>query len=66
MEDSKVEKKIFEHMNAASLLEFDAKKAKIRSNGQILPRNGRIRIAEEAQAFLDVRAALGRIGPRGA
>ena len=41
---------------------FDAEKAKLCSDGQIFPRNGRFSIAE-AQEFLDLRAAQGRVGP---
>ena len=44
---------------------FDAEMAKVCSNGQIFPRNGRFSIAD-AQEFLDVWAAQGRVGQRGA
>ena len=59
-------RKFVEHMKTVRYPEnFDAEKAKLCSDGQIFPRNGRFNIAE-AQEFLDVWASQGRVGPRGA
>ena len=43
----------------------DTEKTKVCSDGQILPGKGRFSIAD-AQEFLDVWAAQGRVGQRGA
>ena len=59
-------RKFTEHMKTVKYPEnFDAEKAKVCSDGQIFPRKGRFSIAD-AQEFLDVWAAQGRVGPRGA
>ena len=55
-------RKFIEYMKTVTYPEnFDAEMAKVCSNGQIFPRNGRFSIAD-AQEFLDVWAAQGRFG----
>ena len=60
-------RRFVEHMKTVEYPEeippFDAEKAKLCSDGQIFPRNGRFNIAE-AQEFLDVWASQERVGPR--
>ena len=59
-------KRFVEHMKTVEYPEnitpFDAEKAKLCSDGQIFPRNGRFRIAD-AQEFLDEWAAQRKVGP---
>ena len=59
-------KRFVEHMKTVEYPEdippFDAEKAKLCSDGQIFPRNGRFRIAD-AQEFLDEWVAQRKVGP---